>query len=268
MWKYLVALAVVAILAIYVSVQDERSSKQSAYQTTDSDKNASVAKPNEKNTQKNAEHAEGNLPSWYGFFRWPNGTTVWAIILTLIVIADQTRQTAKAAKIAHATFVTQYRPKVIVTRIDLNPASSTEYDRLDDRVWKIELLLFNNGDTTAHVKHCEAAFFLFGDGGKPTTEVERYQSKIWPHFSLAPRERRTFDMPMGGTSGDTLRLTIQILEQAVKSGKPQTSTLICGGTIKYADDNGAIRQTGFRRGWDIRNKRFITYDNPENEYQD
>jgi hypothetical protein len=35
---------------------------------------------------------------WYGFFRWPNGTTAWAIILTLIAIAEQTKQTRKAAE--------------------------------------------------------------------------------------------------------------------------------------------------------------------------
>lgn len=265
MLKYLAALFLIFGLAVYISIQDKRAAEQSTQNATGPNNGALPANAEEYHPQENVSDAERNLPSWYGFFRWPNGTTVWAIVLTLVVIADQTSQTAKAAKIAHATFVTQYRPKVIVSNIALNPATSTEYDRLDDGIWKVELLLFNNGDTTAHVKHCEVGLSLWGD--HPIIERERYQSKKWPHFCLAPRERKPLEMQIEGEGGE-LRIAIHVLENTVRDGRQQVSTIMCAGIIKYADDNGAIRQTEFRRGWDIRNKRFITYDNPEHEYQD
>src|SRR5664279_5581796 len=57
-----------------------------------------AAKTDEYHPQENIQHAERHTPSWYGFFRWPSGTTTWAIILTLLAITEQTKQTAKAAE--------------------------------------------------------------------------------------------------------------------------------------------------------------------------
>jgi hypothetical protein len=57
----------------------------------------------ENNSPENVPSPEQKAPSWCGwfdFFRWPNGTTAWAIILTLIAIAEQTGQTRKAADAA------------------------------------------------------------------------------------------------------------------------------------------------------------------------
>jgi hypothetical protein len=51
----------------------------------------------EKHPQENVPDAEEHPPSWFRFFRWPDGTTTWAIIFTLIAIAAQTEQTKKAA---------------------------------------------------------------------------------------------------------------------------------------------------------------------------
>jgi hypothetical protein len=51
------------------------------------------------------QYAAGNCPRWYvlflySLFRWPNGTGAWALILTLLAIADQSEQTKKAAEAA------------------------------------------------------------------------------------------------------------------------------------------------------------------------
>lgn len=102
-------LAIISGLTVYVAVQDEhatqKSTQKTAYHKDDSVSGGvgsgtahGVAKTDENHFQENIPNVEWHLPSWYGFFRWPNGTTTWAIILTLIVIADQTKQTAKAAR--------------------------------------------------------------------------------------------------------------------------------------------------------------------------
>jgi len=98
MWKYLVMFAVVFGLAVYVARQDERAAQQATRKATQLNKDAVSAKTNEEHPQENVGDTERQTPSWYGFFRWPNGTTTWAIILTLLAIAEQTSQTAKAAK--------------------------------------------------------------------------------------------------------------------------------------------------------------------------
>lgn len=80
MWKYLAIFVAVFGLAIYVAHQDERAAQRS--------------------TQKASQHDNAGISPtwWYEFVRWPNGTATWAIILTLFAIAEQTGQTAKAAK--------------------------------------------------------------------------------------------------------------------------------------------------------------------------
>ncbi len=94
MWKYPAIFAVFLLLAIYVARQDKRATTQGAHPGN----GAVSGKTDEKHLQKDISDTAEYEPSWYGFFRWPNGTTTWAIILTLLAVAEQTAQTAKAAK--------------------------------------------------------------------------------------------------------------------------------------------------------------------------
>jgi hypothetical protein len=91
MRKYFVAFAVIFALAIYISVQDKR---------------VPAARARENHAQEDVSDTQQDTPGWYGFFRWPNGTTAWAIILTLLAIAEQTTQTARAAQATEAAVTT------------------------------------------------------------------------------------------------------------------------------------------------------------------
>ncbi len=103
MLKYLVALVVVLGLAFVVARQDQHAADQAAQKAADLHKAAVPAEPDEQHSQENVENPAGDSPRWYilclyGLFRWPNGTETWAIILTLMAIAEQTKHTAKAAE--------------------------------------------------------------------------------------------------------------------------------------------------------------------------
>ena len=65
MTKYIASFALIFALAVYVSVQDKHPVQDSA-------------------------HREWNAPRWYGFVRWPDGAATWAVLLTLLAIAEQT----------------------------------------------------------------------------------------------------------------------------------------------------------------------------------
>jgi hypothetical protein len=91
MLKYVLGFVLVFGLAVYIAVQDERATQQSTQETKQASNGTVAAVPNADHPQQNVPNAERNLPSWYGFFRWPNGTTTWAILLTLLAIAEQTR---------------------------------------------------------------------------------------------------------------------------------------------------------------------------------
>jgi hypothetical protein len=107
MQKYLAILGVILLggiilaLAVYVGYQDDLYIREVAQKAAALHQGASSANANEMNSPENVPGHELYAPSWYGwygFFRWPNGTTAWAIILTLIAITAQTKETAKAAK--------------------------------------------------------------------------------------------------------------------------------------------------------------------------
>jgi hypothetical protein len=99
MKKYIVIFVILVGIAFFIARQDERAAQQSAKESTHLDKRAFPTDPNEKHPEKDVPDSKWHAPSWLvAFFRWPNGTATWVVILTIMAIAEQTGETAKAAK--------------------------------------------------------------------------------------------------------------------------------------------------------------------------
>jgi len=96
-WKYGIAIVVILGCSVYVSRQDQKARCQ--YQQKCTQLNASAVSPSaqHEDCDKGAENIARHLPRWYRVFGWPEGITTWAILLTLLVIAEQTAQTRRAA---------------------------------------------------------------------------------------------------------------------------------------------------------------------------
>jgi hypothetical protein len=88
---------VIAILAMSRYAEDRKQSNE------DNARQSSPATPispnNAGETTENAHKTE-HPPSWVDTFAWPEGATVWALFLTLLVIAWQSAETREAAKAA------------------------------------------------------------------------------------------------------------------------------------------------------------------------
>lgn len=98
MRKYLALFVVIFGLAVYVSVQDERATQQSIQTPAQLANGTASAKAGEKQPQENRPDTGRFKRICFSFFRWPNGTTAWAIIFTLLAIAEQTKETRKATE--------------------------------------------------------------------------------------------------------------------------------------------------------------------------
>jgi hypothetical protein len=98
MLKYLAGLVLVFGLAVYISVQDERTAQQTTQTSEKLDKGTLSAKADENHPPQNLSNPERDSPRWYRFFRWPDGTTAWMIVLTLMAIAEQANESAKATQ--------------------------------------------------------------------------------------------------------------------------------------------------------------------------
>lgn len=98
MRKYLLALALLLLLSTYVTIQNQEYA-EGATSNTAPPLQTSSPSANEQ-AEGNPSHSKRHAPSWYRIFVWPEGISVWAILATLVVIAEQTDATRKSSESA------------------------------------------------------------------------------------------------------------------------------------------------------------------------
>jgi hypothetical protein len=273
---YIALVLVILGLAFYVSIKDQQTADKGTQPSGQSPPAATPQSPHEDPTSGNTKQPNGHPPSWYGFFRWPEGITVWAIILTLIAIAHQTHETAKSARasseqvsIAKSALVSSFRPKIVLRSAALNPRNLADYQAGNEGIWKIELLLVNTGSTQATIESCELEFEWGKDDPVPwDTKPRAICAQKWVSFVIRPAGRFPLEVDIPHDSG--FSITFDLIVQNLKNphGGRQTAWPTCRGTIIYSDENGHKRQTGFCRRWDISAERFLISEDPDLEYQD
>jgi len=92
-WNLAVLLLLV-VSAGFVARQHEKARKQCVAKCVDFDSCHGAPADHVESCQECEANADWHLPGWYRAFGWPDGVTAWALILTLIVIAAQTRVAA------------------------------------------------------------------------------------------------------------------------------------------------------------------------------
>ena len=100
MLKLLLCLALVFVAICTVSAQQQSISKE--HEKGDADNKAPTVIAVNNNSCGCEDHPEaGKRPKWwYKFVAWPEGITAWALIISVGVIAYQTRETRRAAQAA------------------------------------------------------------------------------------------------------------------------------------------------------------------------
>lgn len=211
------------------------------------------------------------LPWWYVLVAWPDGITTWAIIATGLVIAwqsNETRRSAKAAevsaKISERALIAQFRPKVIIRKMRLDPPSFIFYDRRNDGEWRILIQLANVGGTKATVLR-GIGYFQEYRGGSPHDELSRGWFLDGP-IVINPGEYETIEYALDAAK---FRTYMRILEASTKvKGKQPPREPVFHGAFAYVDESGVQRETGFGRRWDVMEEKFVPLDDPNFEYQD
>jgi hypothetical protein len=101
MRKYLVAMCIVLGLAFIVAHHDEYAALNGANKTTDQNPTARAAESNEQQPQKNPTKSYWDTPGgriFHHAFAWSEGTTIWAILLTLLAVSEQAHEAAKSTR--------------------------------------------------------------------------------------------------------------------------------------------------------------------------
>jgi hypothetical protein len=289
MLKYLLAITILCGLTLFVARQDERATQESAQKASQLNNGAVAAETDKEHPKENIQDADRNTPGWYGFFRWPNGTTTWAIILTLLAIAEQTSETAKAAKatrdsvghierqagimeaqlaemkqsraIETKTLLLQYRPKIIVR--DARASDFNVAELGNPAQGKVQLTLVNTGGTPANILGGWIALWSAQSSVSVPLEIKQGEEAQFSALTLQPGERETLERELD--TGTTNDIQWANFHQAIKTDPLKYIYLV--GKLVYRDDLGIPRQTGIHRVYDPKTKTF-TPGNSDGEYAD
>jgi hypothetical protein len=209
---------------------------------------------------------------WYEWVTWGVNIAllvvgaggIWVAVSTLKKIERQTAATEKQTVINSRTLIAQFRPRIVVRQMRLDPSAVIFYERRNDGKWKIIMQLANVGGTDATI-----------------TEGTGYFQEYWgnrPHRDLAPRW--TLDKPIlippGARSEieyslptEEFRVFMRTLEfsTAAKNKQPPRGPVF-HGSIRYVDEMGTSRETGFGRRWDVMDQCFEPLPDPNFEYED
>jgi hypothetical protein len=149
-WRYLIAVVIILGGCIYVSRQDQKTRDQ--YEQKCNQLNASAVAPtgHYEDCDKGAENAARHLPRWYRVFGWPEGITTWAILLTLLALAEQTSQTRRAADATAETANAAYG-SLTFAEAQMDLMKEEKRARLDLNVERIGLEVEVAGEDLVHL---------------------------------------------------------------------------------------------------------------------
>jgi hypothetical protein len=186
------------------------------------------------------------------------------------------RQIRQQAKTAYAALVAQFRPRIIVRKIELDPPSCDVYLARKGGDWRVVLSLVNTGGTVAHIRKCEAKFYWYK--GVTAQMLKQIASTTREPFDMASGDRTRIEVAILSETGlasgldDAGKFHSQLAmteEVVLKQGHEQDLFPICSGTIQYTDDRGAIKpETGFWRAYHLKTQQFVASGDPEHEFCD
>ena len=270
MLKKTVMAAVTTLLAtISLSAQPD---KNAAKKETDAPpKNPSVvlAAPSHQNDGKaNTAKPSTDPPASHVPFKDPNWVLVIVGSITCGVISWQSRETRRAAKASEKAIILQFRPKVIVRHVGLRREDSHSETTGGQKLytvesWAFDLQIENIGGTHAVVQLGTVKIEWFS----PPCIFEPEGESNFGEFPLKSGDERliTISIPERGSHIET-RLRHQKRSPMLKGNPAQILQVV--GCLRYRDELGTTRKTGFLRTWDPRLERFIPSTDPEVEYQD
>jgi len=149
-WKYGIAIAFILVAAYATARKDEKTRDQ--YEQECNQLYARTVSPasHSEDCDIGADKAARNLPLRYHLFAWPEGITVWAILLTLFAIAEQTNQTRRAADAGAETANAAYG-SLTYAEAQLDLMREKERARLELNVHPTDLDVEVAGDDLVHL---------------------------------------------------------------------------------------------------------------------
>lgn len=245
-----------------------------SYQATDSkdhstaENQPSQSRRDSHDTYYYVEHANGAREekpfSWHETLQRPEWWLAILAIPTLLVVGWQAWETRRSANTSNKAMISQFRPRIAIRAIDLDPSSYMYFDRRGDGIWKIAIKVANTGGTKTVITEGIGYFQTYKEN-YPINELTPWWILEDP-ISIEAGERIEIIYLL---DAKRIREYMEAAESEtiLKDREPERYPIF-RGTIKYRDEIGITRQTGFCRQWNFKRQKFIVLDDPEFEYQD
>ena len=241
MAKYLACILLLFLLSFFVSVQYREHSQDTISNPYD----PSAALSSSANGQQVNQHttkSEWNPPRWYRLFGWPDGITVWAVLLTLVAIAEQAKEASVASRAAaHTTetFVQSERAWIIINPIEVAPElMAVETGTSPGN--GIRLSVKNAGKGIARIDNMAISYKLLTKEEWRKLSTEPFKDgKAQDYYGLVLVP--TDSLPLECDLEPSCLLT-QDQANSIKRGD---EILFASGTVNYRDGFGIARYTRF-----------------------
>lgn len=202
------------------------------------------AVPNAINGHTEPKTGNKKIACWHVLLAWPEGITVWVIVLTLLAIAWQSLETAGMTNIAEKNLLSVLRPKIIVRKVLIREGTAIPTQGVPDAVpWTVEYSVMNVGGSHARIEVCN-----FNNGilqNVNPDELPQIQGRGVRLFALDAGEERILSIPLNDRVRDLFRHLGG--KRAQYLAQQDTARFCFWGIIHYTDKLQITRNTSVFR---------------------
>jgi hypothetical protein len=182
------------------------------------------------------------VPCWHKLLAWPEGITVWVVLLTLVVIGWQSWETRKSA----GAVLESGRAWVIVRPVAWSPELRPLWEQgdpiIDDTTLQVVAHVFpavltNAGETPAFIDEIAASYLILRE------PPENLPAK--PAYEFHPENGRILTVTDEFPLNITLVPIPTLTKAQVQSFRSQQSFLYAYGCVRYRDVHGRSHETRF-----------------------
>jgi hypothetical protein len=168
------------------------------------------------------------------------------------IVADQTDLQKRQHELDRRQFFATHRPRFVARQFQIFDFQPTQSPM-------VRFAIFNIGATSGYIREYNTSVVLL-DGFGRIFGLPRYET--------IPTEVSDIEIKAGGAYYLVTTDITPIDPADFIAVGDKTKIMHIFGYIRYADDMGTIRRTGFLRGFDVTLRRFRPVDDPEYEYAD
>lgn len=256
MRKWLLIFVGVSALVITVVLVNCKRQREGEERTEP--QSSAVSQAQSGNSAKQSCDCTPKTPCWYILLAWPEGMTVWVVILTFAVIgwqADETRKAARASEVAATASLKQAEQMVNSERAWIMAEANFEHG--GGLVWGsgeqtqavVELSIVNAGPTPAWVYE---QWVQLKVSPEVIMSMNKYPSPQFPLIGEGKSAHVNYQIHPVTEGQEPIKWKAYVSDEGIPTEENRLHVYIFG-VVRYRDAFNSCRETHF--GYVVRNNK-------------